>query len=201
MSDSATAIPELTEYLQRLIDAGNYDAVKQLLNPEQPVDAAEAISNLPTLQAIAFRLLLKDEAIESPAEHSELAVQSNRCWSACDPVRCSSWWRRCPRMTGCVSLMSCPPRWCAICCSSLSPDERRVTAELPGYESETAGRLMTTEFIGLKEFTTAAQALEIVRRQASATETVYTFITDGSPPDRHPVVAAKSPTPRPPSVR
>ena len=42
MSDSATAIPELTEYLQRLIDAGNYDAVKQLLKPEQPVDAAEA---------------------------------------------------------------------------------------------------------------------------------------------------------------
>ena len=39
MSDSATAIPELTEYLQRLIDAGNYDAVKQLLKPEQPVDA------------------------------------------------------------------------------------------------------------------------------------------------------------------
>ena len=63
----------------------------------------------------------------------------------------------------------------------LSPDERRVTAELLGYESETAGRLMTTEFIGLKEFTTAAQALEMVRRQASATETVYTlYVTDAA---------------------
>ena len=40
---------------------------------------------------------------------------------------------------------------------------------------------MTTEFIGLKEFTTAAQALEIVRRQASTTETVYTlYVTDAA---------------------
>ena len=46
-----------------------------MLNPEQPVDAAEAISNLPTLQqAIAFRLLPKDEAIEV-YEYLEPAVQ------------------------------------------------------------------------------------------------------------------------------
>jgi magnesium transporter len=54
---TTTAIPELTQYLERLLAAGNYDAVKQLLEPEQPADAAEAIGNLPTLQqAIAFRL-------------------------------------------------------------------------------------------------------------------------------------------------
>ena len=35
--------------------------------------------------------------------------------------------------------------------SQLSPAERRVTAQLLGYEPETAGRLMTTEFIDLKE--------------------------------------------------
>ena len=38
--------------------------MKLLLEPVQPVDIAEAIGNLPAnLQAIAFRLLSKDEAI------------------------------------------------------------------------------------------------------------------------------------------
>ena len=40
---------------------------------------------------------------------------------------------------------------------------------------------MTTEFIDLKEFQTAAQALAIVRRRARDTETVYSlYVTDGS---------------------
>ena len=44
-----------------MLQAGNYDAVKLLLEPVQPVDIAEAIGSLPAnLQAIAFRLLSKD---------------------------------------------------------------------------------------------------------------------------------------------
>jgi magnesium transporter len=65
--------------------------------------------------------------------------------------------------------------------AELSPAERRVTAQLLGYEPETAGRLMTTEFIDLKEFHTAEQALEIVRRRSGSTETIYSlYVTDGS---------------------
>ncbi|MED5469611.1 MAG: magnesium transporter, partial [Cyanobacteriota bacterium] len=67
--------------------------------------------------------------------------------------------------------------------AELSPAERRVTAQLLGYEPETAGRLMTTEFIDLKEFHSAAQALTIVRRRAPDTETIYSlYVTDG---ERH----------------
>ena len=63
--------------------------------------------------------------------------------------------------------------------SQLSPVERRVTAQLLGYASETAGRLMTTEFIDLKEVHSAAQALTIVRRRARETETIYSlYVTD-----------------------
>ena len=62
----------------------------------------------------------------------------------------------------------------------LSPAERRVTAQLLGYAPETAGRLMTTEYIDLKEFHSAAQALTIVRRRARETETIYSlYVTDG----------------------
>ena len=53
-----------------------------------------------------------------------------------------------------------------------------MTAELLGYRSETAGRLMTTEYIAFKENQTAAVALEIARR-ARDTETIYSlYVTD-----------------------
>jgi magnesium transporter len=65
--------------------------------------------------------------------------------------------------------------------AELSPAERRVTAQMLGYGAGTAGRLMTTEFIDLKEFHSAAQALEIVRRRARDTETIYSlYVTDAS---------------------
>jgi len=62
---------------------------------------------------------------------------------------------------------------------SLSKDERAVTNALMGYKPETAGRIMTPEYISLKKDMTAAAALEKVRKQAKDKETIYTlFVTD-----------------------
>ena len=55
----------ITFQLEELLIAGNYDGAKLLLEPSQPVDIADAIGGLPLiLQALAFRLLKKSEAIE-----------------------------------------------------------------------------------------------------------------------------------------
>ena len=55
----------ITFQLEELLIAGNYDEAKLLLEPSQPVDIADAIGSLPQiLQALAFRLLKKNEAIE-----------------------------------------------------------------------------------------------------------------------------------------
>lgn len=51
--------------LQALIEQDNFQGAKALLVPVKPVDIADAIEGLPTaMQAIAFRLLSQDEAIE-----------------------------------------------------------------------------------------------------------------------------------------
>ena len=56
----------ITIELENLLIAGNYDEAKLLLEPSQPVDIADAIGSLPQiLQALAFRLLKKNEAIEA----------------------------------------------------------------------------------------------------------------------------------------
>ena len=55
----------ITIQLEELLVAGNYDEAKLLLEPSQPVDIADTIGSLPLiLQALAFRLLKKKEAIE-----------------------------------------------------------------------------------------------------------------------------------------
>jgi magnesium transporter len=166
--------------LEALLEVGNYDGAKLLLRPVQEVDTAEAIGALPrTLQALAFRLLPKDEAIEV-YEYLDPAVQQ----SLLERLRSGEVLELVEEMSpdDRVRLFDeLPAKVVRRLLAELSPAERRVTAQLLGYEAETAGRLMTTEFIDLKEFHSAAQALAIVRRRARDTETIYSlYVTDAS---------------------
>jgi len=170
----------VAQQLESLLEAGNYDGAKLLLGPVQEVDAAEAIGSLPrTLQALAFRLLPKDEAIEV-YEYLDAAVQQ----TLLERLRSGEVLELVEEMSpdDRVRLFDeLPAKVVRRLLAELSPAERRVTAQLLGYESETAGRLMTTEFVDLKEFHSAAQALAIVRRRARDTETIYSlYVTDGS---------------------
>ncbi|MDA0718492.1 MAG: magnesium transporter [Cyanobacteria bacterium] len=170
----------VAQQLESLLEAGNYDGAKLLLGPVQEVDAAEAIGSLPrTLQALAFRLLPKDEAIEV-YEYLDSAVQQ----TLLERLRSGEVLELVEEMSpdDRVRLFDeLPAKLVRRMLAELSPAERRVTAQLLGYEAETAGRLMTTEFVDLKEFHSAAQALEIVRRRSRDTETIYSlYVTDGS---------------------
>ena len=180
MSEASAIADMVAQQLQSMLQAGMYDGAKLLLQPVQPVDAAEAIGNLPrTLQALAFRLLPKDQAIEV-YEYLEPDVQQ----SLLERLRSGEVLELVEEMSpdDRVRLFDeLPAKVVRGLLSELSPAERRITAQMLGYEAETAGRLMTTEFIDLKEFHSAAQALEIVRRRARDTETIYSlYITDAS---------------------
>jgi magnesium transporter len=180
MSEASAVAEVVADQLEALLKATNYDGAKLLLQPVQPVDAAEAIGSLPrTLQALAFRLLPKDEAIEV-YEYLEPAVQQ----SLLERLRSGEVLELVEEMSpdDRVRLFDeLPAKVVLRLLAELSPAERRVTAQMLGYEAETAGRLMTTEFIDLKEFHSALQALEIVRRRARDTETIYSlYVTDAS---------------------
>jgi len=63
--------------------------------------------------------------------------------------------------------------------AGLSRHEREMTAALLGYPEESAGRLMTPEFVSLRESMTVADALAKVRRSGADAETIYTLpVTD-----------------------
>ncbi|WP_338041649.1 magnesium transporter [Lyngbya aestuarii] len=164
--------------LQVLLERGDLQAAKTILVPVQPADIAEAIEGLPeTMQVIAFRLLSKDEAIEV-YEQLDSSVQQSLCEK----------FKR-QEVIDIVDKMSpddrarlfeeLPAAVVRRLVSQLSPTERQTTALLLGYEAGTAGRIMTPEYISLKEHYTVGQSLERIRSLANVTETIYSlYVTD-----------------------
>jgi len=178
VSGELTSSEKIAYQLKELLIAGNYDAAKLVLEPSQPVDIADGIGKLPQiLQALAFRLLKKNEAIEV-YEYLDPIVQQ----TLLDRLRSGEVLEIVEKMSpdDRVQLFDeLPAKVVRKFLSALSPGERKVTAQLLGYEPETAGRLMTTEFIDLKEMQTAEEALSLVRKRAPFTETIYSlYVTD-----------------------
>ena len=178
VSGELTSSEKIAYQLEELLIAGSYDAAKLILEPSQPVDIAEGIGKLPQiLQALAFRLLKKNEAIEV-YEYLDPIVQQ----TLLDRLRSGEVLEIVEKMSpdDRVQLFDeLPAKVVRKLLSALSPGERKVTAQLLGYEPETAGRLMTTEFIDLKEMQTAEEALSLVRKRAPFTETIYSlYVTD-----------------------
>lgn len=166
--------------LQVLLEQANFQGAKALLVPVQPADIAEAIEGLPeTMQAIAFRLLSKNEAIQV-YENLDSSVQQ---------ILIEDFKRQ--DLRDIVDKMSpddrarlfdeLPAKVVRRLLTHLSPQEREATALLLGYEAGTAGRIMTPEYIALKEGWTVARALEHIRNRAEMSETVYyLYVTDAA---------------------
>jgi magnesium transporter len=187
LSENITPIPissrsELRQLvctqLQILLEQRNLEGAKALLIPVQPVDIAEAIDGLPeSMQAIAFRLLSKAEAIEV-YEHLDSTVQQALIQKF-----------RHQEVLDIVDKMSpddrarlfdeLPAKVVRRLLAQLSPGERQATALLLGYGEDTAGRIMTPEYISLKENLTVSQTLERLRSLANASEVIYyLYVTD-----------------------
>ncbi|AFZ33666.1 magnesium transporter [Stanieria cyanosphaera PCC 7437] len=166
--------------LELLLNQGNLEGAKALLVPVKPVDIAEAIEGLPeSMQVIAFRLLSKSEAIEV-YEYLDSAVQQ---------ALIQEFKRQ--EVLDIVDKMSpddraklfdeLPAKVVRRLVAQLSPGERQATALLLGYEEDTAGRIMTPEYISLKESLTVSETLTRIRSLANASEVIYyLYVTDAS---------------------
>ncbi|MFP4134069.1 MAG: magnesium transporter [Halothece sp.] len=172
-------IPELVKnQLEKLLESNNLEGAKSLLSVVQSVDIAEAIENLPeSMQAIAFRLLPKAEAIEV-YEHLDTSVQQ----ALIDEFKRQE-------VIEIVGQMSpddrarlfdeLPAKVVRRLLADMSPQERQNTALLLGYQEDTAGRIMTPEYISLKENMSIGEALQSIKRRAQASELIYyLYVTD-----------------------
>jgi len=166
--------------LRLMLEQNNLEGAKSLLLPVQPVDIAEAIGDLPeTMQLIAFRLLNKTEAIDV-YEHLDYSIQESliqefKRQEVLDIVDKMSPDDR-------VRLFDeLPASVVSRILAQLSPEERQATNLLLGYGENTAGRIMTPEYISVKAHFTLEETLERLRSQAKISELIYyVYVTDES---------------------
>jgi magnesium transporter len=164
--------------LETLLAQQNYEGAKALLVPVQPVDIAEVIGNLPeAMQAIAFRLLSKEEAIEVyeylDSNVQQALLEEFKRQDVLDIVD-----RMSPDDRARL-FDELPAKVVRQLLQQLTPAERDATALLLGYKPNTAGRIMTPEYLSLKENMTVAQALERIRSLADVSELIYyLYVTD-----------------------
>lgn len=148
------------------------------LNSLPPVDAGEVIVHLePERRAVAFRLLEKDQAIEVfeylPAEVQEELIESLYDQQVRQLIESMSPDDR-------VMLFDeLPAAVVQRLLGQLSPTARHDTATILGYLEDTAGRMMTTEYVRLTEGLTVEQATAKIKLQDADKETIYyAYVTD-----------------------
>ncbi|HLO85709.1 MAG TPA: magnesium transporter [Nostocaceae cyanobacterium] len=167
-----------TDLRNPVLDVADLNQLKCDLNCLPPVDVGEYIADLPEQQrAIAFRLLNKTQAIDVfeylPTEiqegliHSLHDAQVVHIVEAMSPDERAELFDELP--AGVVKRLL----------QQLSPEERQATATIIGYPEGTAGRVMTTEYVRLREGLTVGEALSKIRRQDEDKETIYyAYVTD-----------------------
>jgi magnesium transporter len=160
------------------VDVADLNQLKSDLNHSQPVDVGEYIAQLPEKQrAIAFRLLNKSQAIDV-FEYLPLDVQEELINSLHDV-----------QVAQIIEAMSpderaelfdeLPASVIKRLLQELSSEERQATATILGYPEGTAGRVMTTEYVRLRQGLTVGEALSKIRRQDEDKETIYyAYVTD-----------------------
>ena len=168
----------LKETILDYIQNKDMNGLKIVLANAEELEILHAYHDLsPEEQVIVFRLLAKDRAL-SVFEDLDTDEQQNLLKSFTDERAIELVNEMAPDDR--VRLLDeLPASVAKKLIDSLSPEERKITNVLMGYEDETAGRIMTTEFISLRRDMTVEQALEKVSAQAGEKETVYTlFVTD-----------------------
>ncbi|BAB78048.1 all1682 [Nostoc sp. PCC 7120 = FACHB-418] len=161
-----------------LMDVADLNQLKWDLNRLQPVDVGEYITQLPEKQrAIAFRLLNKNQAIDVfeylPTEVQEELINSLHDAQVVQLVEEMSPDERAELFD------ELPAGVIKRLLRELSPEQRQATATILGYPEGTAGRVMTTEYVRLREGLTVGEALSKIRRQDEDKETIYyAYVTD-----------------------
>ncbi|MFC3999230.1 magnesium transporter [Nocardiopsis sediminis] len=168
------------EELTSLVERSDLTGVRLWLAEHPPYEIADELSRMDSaLAMIPFRLLDKDrelevfEELDPVHQHEILAGLRGTAFSELleemDPDDRA-------RLIG-----EAPAKIAARALAGLSPAERRMTAALLGYPEGSVGRVMTPETVVLHRDLTVGRALEVVRAEGAAAETVYTLpvVDDG----------------------
>lgn len=173
-SDTTLLDRELFEIVPPLIVAADLTALADALAPATPEQVTSLLKRLSLeQQAIVYRLLSKDRAIEvfellSPGMQSDLIhglqdAEVAAIFADLDPD--DRVWL----------LDELPAALAPRLLQGLSPKERQLTAEVLGYPKGSVGRRMTPEYVSTRANASASEALARVHARLDEAETIYTL--------------------------
>ncbi len=163
---------EINERLLELLEAKNYHEFISLINSENAVDAADFFQYAEERDLYkAFRMLGKDLAAdvftELDSEHQEHIITSMQDSEISDFLDLLA-------MDDTVNMLEeMPANVVDRILKSVSPEHRKEINRFLQYSEDTAGGLMTSEFVALRDKFTVADAVTHIRRTGIDKETVY----------------------------
>lgn len=157
--------------LEAMIEAREFTKLREQAKNWAARDLAELMEPMPVeREAVVFRLLPRDQAADvfsylSDERQEELLKAMAReevaaILNAMDPDDRTS------------LLEEMPANIVQQLLNLLSVEERAVASQLLGYDEDSMGRLMTTDFVRVRPQWTIAQALEHVRCHGKDSETM-----------------------------
>ena len=157
--------------IRGMIEARDFAALREVFREWAPADVAEVIVDLPEdEQVIIFRVLPHDLAADV-FEYLDFDAQQTllRAMAHEQVVAILNEMAPDDRTALLEELPSAAARQLI---RSLTPEERRVATALLGYPEDSVGRLMTPDFIAVREDWTVQQVLDYIREHGQDSETL-----------------------------
>lgn len=164
---------ETVEKWQELMEKGQYILLREELNEENPANVAEFLEELPAdKQLFLFRLLSKDMAAEAFSfldnDTQEMLVTSITDTEVRNIVDNMY-------LDDTVDFLEeAPANLVSKVLRNTDRETRALINRFLHYPENSAGSLMTVEFVYLSKTMTAKRAMEIIRKNGLDKETIYT---------------------------
>ena len=168
----------MIENLKELLDEKQYYRLKEILDELEPADIAYEFSELSEKHsAILFRLLHKEAAadvfVELESDLQETLIKGfsdNELKEVLDELY----------VDDAVDIIEeMPANVVSRILRNTDSEKRRDINQILRYDPDTAGSIMTTEYVNLKKDMTVEDAFLHIRRTGTDKETIYTcYVTD-----------------------
>ena len=171
---------EIIEEIDSLLEEHKYYEIKELIKEMEPADLSTVFEEFPKKIATLFRLLPKDLAaevfVEMETDSQEMLLtllSDNELKEVVDELY----------IDDTVDIIEeMPANVVKRMLSNADAETRKIINEILKYPADSAGSLMTTEYVSLDEDITVEDALKRIKRTGVDKETIYTcYVTR---PDR-----------------
>ena len=162
-----------------LLNKGEYVKLKEKLNEENAPDLAEFFEDVPEeKRLIVFRLLTKDNAAETFSymdsdmqEDIVSLITDKEVLSIIDELSVDD---------AVDFLGELPANVVTKILKDVSEDKRKIINHFLNYPEDSAGSIMTIEFMEFHSYYTVGRAMELIRKTGFDKETIYScYIVDG----------------------